>query len=77
MALCMNGVGNQHSWQLSPNSAAVTQQLIEHFEWDAFDQVGYNPELEQSDFHLSPELKNWLGGQRFQSQRKFRPISHH
>ncbi|GBL95933.1 hypothetical protein AVEN_227157-1 [Araneus ventricosus] len=45
-----------------PHSAVVTQRLLEQFKWDVSDHP-YSPDLATSDFHLFPELKNWLGGQ--------------
>ncbi|GBN55108.1 hypothetical protein AVEN_74469-1 [Araneus ventricosus] len=49
-----------------PINAVVTQQLLEQFKWDESDHPEYNPDIVTSDFHLFPELKNWLGGQSFQ-----------
>ncbi|GBL88888.1 hypothetical protein AVEN_158989-1 [Araneus ventricosus] len=61
--------------------AVVTQQLLEQVKWDVSDQPAYSPDLATSDFHLLPELKNWLGGQRSRKMRRFkatlRHISHH
>ncbi|GBM92833.1 hypothetical protein AVEN_222033-1 [Araneus ventricosus] len=44
------------------HSAAVTQQVLEQFEWEVSDHSVYSPDLATSDFHFFPELKNWLGG---------------
>ncbi|GBN17753.1 hypothetical protein AVEN_236958-1 [Araneus ventricosus] len=68
------------------HSAVVTQQLLEQFKWDMSDHPAYSPDLETSDFHLFPELKNWLGGKKLTNKAsrktrrfkaKLRPISHH
>ncbi|GBN45803.1 hypothetical protein AVEN_77494-1 [Araneus ventricosus] len=48
-----------------PHSAVVTQQLLEQFKWDVSDHPAYSP-----DFHLFHELKNWLGGQSVQKNKK-------
>ncbi|GBO09212.1 hypothetical protein AVEN_36427-1 [Araneus ventricosus] len=48
------------------HSAVVTQQLLEKYKWDVSDQPAYSLDLATSDFHLFPEMKNWLGGQSFQ-----------
>lgn len=50
-----------------PHTAAVTQRLLQHFQWEIFDHPAYSPDLAPSDYHLFPELKQWLGGKRFQS----------
>ncbi|GBM66264.1 hypothetical protein AVEN_35542-1 [Araneus ventricosus] len=49
-----------------PHSAVVTQQLLQQFKWVVSDHPAYSPDLATSDFHLLPEVKNWLGGQSFQ-----------
>ncbi|GBN67951.1 hypothetical protein AVEN_53103-1 [Araneus ventricosus] len=48
------------------HNAIVTQQLLEQFKWGVSDHPAYSPDLATRDFHLFPELKNWLGGQSFQ-----------
>ncbi|GBL97921.1 hypothetical protein AVEN_242206-1 [Araneus ventricosus] len=48
------------------HSAVVTQQLLKQFKWDVSVRPAYNPDLAPRDFHLFPQLKNWLGGQSFQ-----------
>ncbi|GBL93381.1 hypothetical protein AVEN_219498-1 [Araneus ventricosus] len=53
-----------------PHSAVVTQQLLEQFIWDMSDYPKYRPDIATSDFHLFPELKNWLGGQSFQKKEE-------
>ncbi|GBM61663.1 hypothetical protein AVEN_161283-1 [Araneus ventricosus] len=49
-----------------PQSAGVTQKLLEQFNWDVSDHLTNSPDLATSDFHLFPELKNWLEGQSYQ-----------
>ncbi|GBN74742.1 hypothetical protein AVEN_172419-1 [Araneus ventricosus] len=53
-----------------PHNAVVTQQLLEQFRLDESDHTTYSPDLATSDFHLFPELKNWLGGQSFQKNEE-------
>ncbi|GBM43006.1 hypothetical protein AVEN_88607-1 [Araneus ventricosus] len=48
------------------HNAVVTQQLLQQFKWDASNHPADSPDLATSDFHLFPELKNWLGGQSSQ-----------
>jgi hypothetical protein len=48
-----------------PYTAACTQALLDHFNWELFDQPPYSPDLVPSDYHLSTNLKNWLGSQHF------------
>ncbi|GBM21699.1 hypothetical protein AVEN_248520-1 [Araneus ventricosus] len=49
-----------------PHKPVVTQQLLEQYKWDASDHPAYGPDKAASDFHLFPELKNWLGSQSLQ-----------
>jgi hypothetical protein len=47
------------------HTAARTQTLLEHFNWQLFDHTSYSPDLASSNYHLFTYLKNWLGSQRF------------
>jgi hypothetical protein len=42
-------------------TAAHTQALLEHFNWELFDYPPYSPDLALSDYHLFTYLKSWLG----------------
>ncbi|GBN31836.1 hypothetical protein AVEN_88678-1 [Araneus ventricosus] len=55
-----------HSWQRQPSQAVITQELLKQFKLDVSDHPAYRPDLATSDFHLFPELTNWLRGQTFQ-----------
>jgi histone-lysine N-methyltransferase SETMAR len=35
-----------------PHTAAHTQALLEHFNWELFDHPPYSPDLAVSDYHL-------------------------
>jgi hypothetical protein len=48
-----------------PNTAAHTQALLEHFDWELFDYRTYSPNLILSDYHLFTYMKNWLVSQHF------------
>jgi hypothetical protein len=50
-----------------PHTAACTQALLKHFNWELFDHPSYSPDLTQSDYHLftCTYLKNWWGSQSF------------
>lgn len=39
--------------------------LLENFSWDVLDHPPYSPDLAPSDLHLFPNMKKWLGSQRF------------
>ncbi|GBM00062.1 hypothetical protein AVEN_214129-1 [Araneus ventricosus] len=52
------------------NSAVVTQQVLDQFKCYVSGQPTYSPDIVTSDFHLFPELKNWLGGQSFQKNEE-------
>jgi histone-lysine N-methyltransferase SETMAR len=41
-----------------PHTAARTQALLEHFNWELFDHPPYSPDLASSDYHLFTYLKN-------------------
>ncbi|GBL80764.1 hypothetical protein AVEN_26209-1 [Araneus ventricosus] len=64
-----------------PHNAVVTQKFLEQIKCDIFDHPAYSPDLVTRDFHLFPQLKNWLRDQSFQKneeiQNSARPISHH
>jgi hypothetical protein len=47
-----------------PHTAARTRALLEHFNWELFDQPPYSLDLDPSDYHLFTYL-NWLGSQYF------------
>uniref|UniRef100_A0A1B6ITX5 Tc1-like transposase DDE domain-containing protein n=1 Tax=Homalodisca liturata TaxID=320908 RepID=A0A1B6ITX5_9HEMI len=48
-----------------PHTAARTQDLLNSFGWNIFEHPPYSPDLAPSDFHLFPNMKKWLGSQRF------------
>jgi transposase len=48
-----------------PHTAASTQALLVHFNWELFGRPPYNPDLAPSDYHLFTYLKDWLESQRF------------
>ncbi|GBL96247.1 hypothetical protein AVEN_118781-1 [Araneus ventricosus] len=48
-----------------PHNTVASQQLLEQFKWDVSDHLTYSSDLATNDFHLFPELRNWLGGQSF------------
>jgi hypothetical protein len=43
--------------------------LLEHFNWQFFEQLPYSPGLAPSDCNLFISLKNWLGSQHFSYMR--------
>jgi transposase len=43
------------------NTAAHTQALLKHFNWELFDHPCYSPDLTPSEYHLFAYLKNRLG----------------
>jgi hypothetical protein len=44
-----------------PHTAASTQALLEHVNWELFDHSPYSPDFARSDYHLFTYFKNWLG----------------
>jgi hypothetical protein len=58
-------LGNAH-----PHTAARTQALLQHFNWELFDHPPYSPGLTLSDYHLFTYLKNWLRSQWFYSNEE-------
>jgi hypothetical protein len=57
--------GNVH-----PHTAACTQALLEHFNWELFDHPPYSPNHALSDYHLFTYLKNELGSQCFNNNEE-------
>jgi transposase len=53
-----------------PHTAAHTRALLEHFNWELFDNPPYTPDLTPSDYHLFTCLKNWLGSQCFNDNKE-------
>jgi len=49
---------------VSPHTAATTQNLITTFGWEQFDHLPYSPDLAPSDFHLFLHLKSFLAGRQ-------------
>jgi hypothetical protein len=37
---------------LCPQTAAFTRALLEHFNWELFDQPPYSPDFTEGDYHL-------------------------
>jgi hypothetical protein len=51
-------------------AAARTRALLEHFNWELFDDPPYGPNLALSDCHLFTYLKNWFRSQRFNNNEQ-------
>jgi hypothetical protein len=52
------------------HTAARTQALLEHFNWESSDHSPYRPDLTPSDYHLFIYLRNWLGWQYFNNNKE-------
>jgi hypothetical protein len=55
---------------MCPNTAARTRALWEHFNWEMFDHLSYNPDLAPSDCHLFTYQNYWLGLQYFNNNEE-------
>ncbi len=55
------------SQQPRPHAVSLVIGLLNNYGWYAFEHPPYSPNLVLSDFHIFLELKNKLGGMRFQS----------
>jgi histone-lysine N-methyltransferase SETMAR len=64
MEMLTYGVVFPHD-NVRPHTAARTGVLLEHFNWELFDDPSYSPDLAPSDYHMSTYLKNCLRTQRF------------
>jgi histone-lysine N-methyltransferase SETMAR len=53
-----------------PHAAARTQAMLQEFGWEVLQHPPYSPDLDPSDFHLFPKLKEFLGGRRFKSDEE-------
>lgn len=51
-----------------PHTAAKTNEKIQDFRWELFDHPPYSPDLAPSDYFLFLHFKQWLGGQRFETE---------
>jgi hypothetical protein len=51
-------------------TAASTQAVLEHFNWELFDHHGYSPHLTLRDYHLLIYQKNRLRSQRFNNNEE-------
>jgi hypothetical protein len=48
-----------------PHTAARTNALIKHFNWEIFDHPSYSLDLAPNDYHLFSKMKVWLATQHF------------
>jgi hypothetical protein len=48
-----------------PHAAARKQAMLLEFGWEVFEHPAHSTDLDPSDFHLFPKLKEFLGGRRF------------
>lgn len=55
-----------------PHTAVRTRELLDQFGWDVFDHPPYSPDLAPSDYHLFPNMKKWLGSQRFMNDNELK-----
>jgi hypothetical protein len=44
--------------------------LLEHSNWELFDNPPHSPDRTPSDYHLFTWLKNWLGSQHFNNNEE-------
>lgn len=52
------------------HTCAVAKAKIEELRYELLPHPPYSPDLAPCDFHLFPNLKKWLGGQRFSSNNE-------
>jgi hypothetical protein len=50
------------------HTAACTQTVLEHFNWELSDHPPYSPDLGLCDYHLFTYLKNWSRSQHFNNE---------
>jgi hypothetical protein len=53
-----------------PHTAACTEALLKHFNWDLSDHPPYSPDPTLSDYHLFTYLTNWLRSQHFNNNQE-------
>jgi hypothetical protein len=46
--------------RVRPRTAARTGALLQHFNWELFDNHPYSLDLASSDYRLFTYLKNWM-----------------
>jgi histone-lysine N-methyltransferase SETMAR len=54
------------------HTAACTQALLKHSNWELFDNPPYSPDLAPSDYYLFTYLKKWLQSQCFNNNEMLR-----
>jgi hypothetical protein len=57
-----------------PHTAVRTRVLLEHFNWELFDNNHYSTDLTPSYCKLFIYLKNWLRSQRFNNNEKLMEV---
>jgi hypothetical protein len=58
-----------------PHTAARTRVLLEHLNWELFDNPHDSPHLAMSDYHLFNCPKNSLGSQRFNKDARCQNVA--
>jgi transposase len=58
----------------STYTAAHTQALLEHFNWELLDCPPYSPHLAPSKYHLFIYLKNWVRSQCFNNNEELMEV---
>jgi transposase len=53
-----------------PHTAAHTQAMLDHCNWELFDHPHYSPDLPPSEYHLLTKLKNRLRSQNFKNNEE-------
>jgi transposase len=53
-----------------PHTAQATQERIQELPWELLEQLPYSPNLAPSDFLLSGQLKDHLGGRCFTGDKE-------
>lgn len=66
---CQKGCVHDNVWSYV---AAEMREMIDSFKWEVFDHPTYSPDLSPRDLHLSPRLKEFLGGVHLESDKELK-----
>jgi hypothetical protein len=61
---------------LHTSTAARTEVILKHFNWELFDHPPHSPDLAWNDCHLFTYLKNCLPSQHFNNNEELEDIKH-
>lgn len=71
----MKGACLLHDKSCLHTARAVTQELLQKFDWDVLARLSHIPDLAPNDYHLFTRLKEIYGGKRFENNEKLQQFT--